>query len=430
MFTNKNLVIDTSVLIDSPQSIHSFENSNIFLTLEVLEELDGHKTRKDNVGKAARYVNRFLDKIREGQSLSKGAKLDNGSRIYVLNGKGYLAPGLEESTNDNKIISVAAKLKQEISDITVLSNDIAFRVKCDSLDIESKSFFMNEKKEKSSEKFEGIRTLDVSKEDIDLIHTGKELFIPHSNFIYNECVILKSDQSSALAKAVDSEALVKLEYTTKKGFSCEGIKPRSAEQTFAMELLLDPTIDLVTVTGKAGCGKTLLAIATAMHSLQNSTYKKIIISRPVESTSKDIGYLPGDKFEKMLPWVQPIFDNLEAIYGSRGKSYIQQMMIKGQLEVEALTYIRGRSLPDTIFIIDEAQNINYNEAKALITRMGENSKIVLIGDLEQIDSMKLNEVTSGLANTIEVFKAYEGAAHITLRRGERSPLASFAAENM
>lgn len=430
MFKGKNLVIDTSVLIDSPHSIHSFDNSNIFLTLEVLEELDNHKTRRDHVGKAARYINRFLDKVRQESSLLKGAKLENGSKIFVVNGKGFLAPGLDEETNDNKIISVAFKLKNEISNIIVLSNDIAFRVKCDSLGLEAQGYFKDTKKETKVEKFHGVRTLEVTQADIDLIFDEKELIIPNENFEFNECVILKSGQSSALAIAYDDMTLHKLKYTAKKGFSCEGIKPRSAEQAFAMELMLDPEIDLVTVTGKAGCGKTLLAIATAVHNLHQRTYDKIIISRPVESTSKDIGYLPGDKFEKMQSWVQPIFDNLEAIFGKRYQDYVNQLLHKGQLEVEALTFIRGRSLPNTIFIIDEAQNINYNEAKAIITRMGENSKLILIGDLEQIDSEKLTEITSGLSNTVEVFKSYEGAAHITLRRGERSPLATFAAENM
>lgn len=430
MFKGKNLVIDTSVLIDSPYSIHSFDNSNIFLTLEVLEELDNHKIRKDHIGKAARYVNRFLDKVRQEESLLKGARLENGSRIYVVNGKGYLAPGLEEETNDNRIISVAFKLKSEIGNVTVLSNDIAFRVKCDSLGIEAQGYFKDEKKEAKVEKFSGVRTIDVTKEDIDLLFEGKDLIIPGESFEFNECIVLKNDQQSALAIAYDDITLRKLKYTAKKGFSCEGIRPRSAEQTFAMELMLDPEIDLVTVTGKAGCGKTLLAIATAVHNLHQKTYEKIIISRPVESTSKDIGYLPGDKFEKMQSWVQPIFDNLEAIFGKRYQDYVNQLMHKGQLEVEALTFIRGRSLPNTIFIIDEAQNINYNEAKAIITRMGENSKLILIGDLEQIDSDKLSEVTSGLSNAIEVFRGYEGAAHVTLRRGERSPLATYAAENM
>lgn len=430
MFKNKNLVIDTSVLIDNPQSIHEFSNCNIFLTLEILEELDKHKVRRDHVGKAARYVNRFLDGVRKEQSLSKGAQLDNGSTIFVVNGKGFLHSGFEEPSNDNKIISVAYKLNIEIGDIGVLSNDIAFRVKCDSLDIPAYKHTSKKVAEQTAKKYTGIREIDVLKADIDILYMEGALVLPDEEFELNECVILRSGQSSALAIATEHDEVRTLMFAGERGFNVEGIKPRSAEQAFALEMLLDPDISLLTITGKAGCGKTLLTIASAMHSLHKKTYDKIIISRPVESTSKDIGYLPGTKEEKMAPWVQPIFDNLNTIYKKKGMHYVESMINKGDIEVEALTYIRGRSLPRTIFIIDEAQNINYEEAKAVITRMGEDSKIILIGDLEQIDSDKLNEITSGLANTVEVFKPFEGAAHVTLQRGERSPLATFAAENM
>ena len=430
MLEHKNLVIDTSALIEYPQILHKMPNKNIFLTLEILEELDKHKVRKDNVGRSARYVNKFLDQIRKDHSLVDGAELENGAVVYVINGKGFLADGLEEPSNDNKIISVAFKLKAQLGDVAVISNDIALRVKCDSIGVASHTYSEEKKQRENINKFTGVREVEVMKEDIDFLYDEGKLMLMQETFIKNECIILKSDQSSALAVAIDENVVKKLHYTTTKNFSAEGIKPRSAEQTFALEMLLDPKISLLTLTGLAGSGKTLMTIAAALHHLHHKNYDRIIISRPVESSSKDIGFLPGDKNEKMAPWVQPIFDNITALYGERGKFYIEQLMGKGQLEVEAMTYIRGRSLPRTIFIIDEAQNISYDEAKALITRMGEGSKIILTGDLEQIDSVKLNETTSGLAGTIEVFKKFEGAAHITLRRGERSALATFAAENM
>lgn len=430
MFEYKNLVVDTSVLIDNPQSIHTFKNTNIFLTFEVLEELDKHKIRKDEVGRAARYINRYLDKLRKEGSLIKGVENENNSIIYVVDGEGELLNSFKEDSYDNRIISLANKLKESLEDLIVLSNDIAFRIKCDALGIEAASYFSNESKLDLDGKFDGVTQIDLFGSELEDFFANKYIVLPEEDFITNECVILRSKESSALAIAEDHETLRALKYSNKRGFAVEGIRPRSAEQRFAFEMLLDPDISLLTLTGKAGSGKTLMAIASAMHNIHNGLYDKVIISRPVESTSKDIGYLPGDKFEKMLPWIQPIFDNLEAIYGNQGKMYIEEMMRKGVLEVEALTYIRGRSLPNTIFIIDEAQNINYKEAKALITRMGEDSKLVLIGDIEQIDSVKLNEVTSGLSNTIEVFKSFESAAHITLRKGERSRLATFAAENM
>jgi PhoH-like ATPase len=180
----------------------------------------------------------------------------------------------------------------------------------------------------------------------------------------------------------------------------------------------------------AGCGKTLLSIAAAISMLHQNKFKKLILSRPVQSTSKDIGFLPGTKEEKLMPWLQPFFDNLEVIFDKRGKAYIDMLMKNGTIELEALTYIRGRTLPDTIFIIDEAQNITHHEAKALLTRMGDNSKIILIGDLEQIDSPTVDEKTSGLSSVVSLFKEFEHSGHIRLRKGERSKLATYAAKVM
>lgn len=429
MFTTKNLLLDTSVLVSNPEIFNKLSDHNLFLTIEVLEELDKLKTYKDEVGKNARWVNKYLDSVRAEQSLISGAELDNGSRLYVINGKGYIHESFIDGSNDNKIISVAYKLKKEIGSICVLTNDIAFRLKCDSLGIEAFEYSDAKKAVRDDEKFAGMTVVDVHREDMDLFHENGALYLHDERFYFNECVILKCGQVSGLAMAKGPSYVEGLKYAVGKGVSIEGLKPRTAEQTFALELLLDPEIALVTLTGKAGTGKTLLSIASAMHGLHNRQYDKIILSRPVESASKDIGFLPGDKSEKLLPWIQPFIDNLKIIY-KKGDGYIQQMMETGKIEFEALTYIRGRSLPNTFFIIDEAQNINYHEAKALVTRMGIGSKLVLIGDLEQIDSLKLDSRTSGLAHAVEVFKDFEGAGHLVLMRGERSPLATFAAENM
>ena len=193
---------------------------------------------------------------------------------------------------------------------------------------------------------------------------------------------------------------------------------------------MNPNINMLTLTGKAGSGKTLLSVATAIEQLMHEKYDKLIISRPVQSTSKDIGFLPGNKFEKMEPWLQPIFDNLKLIFSGKGEDYLQLLISRGKIEVEALAYIRGRSLPNTIFILDEAQNITHHEAKAVLTRAGENSKIILLGDLEQIDAPHLDSVTSGLASVVEKFKDFNLSAHITLLKGERSALATHAAKIM
>ena len=212
-------------------------------------------------------------------------------------------------------------------------------------------------------------------------------------------------------------------------FNVQGIFPRSKEQVFSFELLLDPDVSLITLTGKAGCGKTLMSIASAVSMLAAGKCEKIIITRPVQSMSKDIGFLPGTKFEKMEPWIQPILDNLSILF-KNGKDYVSLMMEKGDIEIEALTYIRGRSIPNAIFILDEAQNITHQEAKAVLTRMGEGSKLIMLGDLEQIDAPHLDSANSGLSSIVEKFKDFELAAHVTLLRGERSRVATFAAENL
>lgn len=430
MFKNKNLVIDTSVLVSSPTAINQFSDCNIFLTIEILEELDKLKTKRDQVGKCARAVNRYLDQLRETQSLITGAETENGSTIYVINGKGKLAGGLEESSNDNKIISVSYILNEKMGDVIVLSNDIAFRLKCDSLGLKAVGYDPSAKRSKDEEKYSGMKILEVPKSDIDYLYQDGELDFEEENFLPNECIMLKCGSNSALAVAKSPTEIRVLKWAGGKGFEVEGIKPRSAEQVFAFEMLLEPAMSLVTMTGISGCGKTLLAIAAGMKGLHEGLYDKVLIARPIESTSKSIGFLPGPAEEKLAPWLQPIFDNLNIMYAKKGEAYIERLLHNKKIEVSALEHIRGRSLPRAYFIVDEAQNINQHEAKALITRMGEGSKLVLIGDVEQIDCIDLDESTSGLSVAIEIFKDFEGAGHISMKKGERSALATFAAENM
>jgi PhoH-like ATPase len=425
-----NYVIDTSVLAAHGESIHDFADHNVYLPIEVLEELDTLKTRSDSVGASCRYVNRYLDKYLGMGNASEGILLDNGQTIYIVSDSDLsLLPSGMADINDNRIISVAVKLMKDGKNVTVVSKDIALRVKCDALSIPSIDY--NHKKFSSEDQlFSGTEIVEVSKDEIDEFYSVGNVELFNCNFYPNQGVILKSGQSSALAIAENETRVRKLYISGEKGFSMEGITPRSKEQTLACEFLLDPNIHLVTMAGFAGSGKTLLAIAAAIKMLHDKTYKKLIISRPVQSTSKDIGFLPGTKEEKMAPWIQPIFDNIDIIYSGKSNSYIELMIDKGIIEVEAMTYIRGRTLPDTIFIIDEAQNITHHEAKALLTRMGDRSKIILTGDLEQIDSPSLNQDNSGLSSVVELFKEFGHSAHITLRKGERSKLATFAAKVM
>jgi PhoH-like ATPase len=426
----RNFVIDTSVLAHHGESIHSFAGHNLYLPIEVLEELDNLKTRMDTTGAACRYVNRYLDQLRDKGNLTQGIEIDDDQFIFVTSSSDMsLMPSGLSDTTDNRIISVAAKLIEEGLEAIVVSRDISLRVRCDSLGIPAIDYEKNSTS-RDDYFYNGLVTIKTSRDIINAFYAKGTVTLEDEDFYPNQGVILKSGQASALAIAEDSTTLRKFYFAHEKGFDVEGITPRSKEQLLAFELLLDPDVHMVSLTGMAGCGKTLLAISSAMKMLHAGDYKKLIISRPVQSTSKDIGFLPGTKEEKMSPWLQPIFDNLNVIYQEKGANYITMMMDKGIIEVEALTYVRGRTLPDTIFIIDEAQNITHHEAKALLTRMGEGSKIILIGDLEQIDSPTVDQKTSGLSSVVELFKEFEHSGHVRLLKGERSKLATFAAKVM
>lgn len=421
-------VVDTSVLVTSPEIFFELRSGIILIPIEVIEEIDHLKTRQDKVGGAARRVNRILDELRQEGDLLSGVRMDDGQVVQITTSSSIksLPTGFED-TVDNRIISVAYRISKSGQKVVCLSNDLALRIKCSALKVEA-SEYHGEGFE--HDLFDGLTTIHVDKFTIDELFEEGEVLIEDCDFMPNEGVLLRSEMSSGLGISDGGEHVRPLRIASKKGFNVQGISPRSKEQAVAFELLMDPEIHMVTMTGMAGCGKTLLAIASAVDQLMNKKYKKIVISRPVQSMSKDIGFLPGTKEEKMGPWVQPIFDNLEAIFSKKSRTYFQTMMDKGELEIEALSHVRGRSLPDTIFIIDEAQNITHHEAKAVLTRMGENSKIILIGDLEQIDSPKLNHNSSGLASVINLFKDFDRSGHVTLKKGERSELATHAAKIM
>ena len=425
----KTFVLDTSVLVHHEDSIHAFPDQEVIIPMVVLEEVDHLKIRSDSVGNSARYVNRFLDELRSRGSLSEGVTLDNGQKIKVYTelSEEDLIPMLEDNA-DNRIIATALKLSNlsdlEQKDVVLISRDINIRVKCDSLGINSENYSKNKATIKRKGAYTGVSVVQVDSDDIDDFYADGEVELGE-NFEPNEFLVLKDGQKSALACFKDGVAK-KLIHAKQKGFEVQGITPRNKEQMFALESLLDRDIHMATISGKAGSGKTLMATAAALHMLNEGWYEKIIISRPVQSMSADIGFLPGDKNEKMQPWIQPMIDNFKFLF-KNGSHYFDIMVEKGIIEIEALSYIRGRSLPNIIMILDESQNITYNEAKAVITRMGENSKLIMLGDLEQIDAPHLDSTTSGLGAIVEKFKDFDLSSHITLLKGERSPLADYAA---
>ena len=435
----KTFILDTNVLLYDADCLLSFDDNNIIIPLIVLEELDEHKRRPDEVGKNARRSVRMLDKFREKGSLDEGIQLDNGGTLTILGSDKItssfpFSQDLDMSTVDNIILAMSKCLQATRKEKVILvTKDINVRVKCDALGINCEDFNKHKIIDKSEGLYTGVRRANVSQELIDEIYVKKEIPFPHDilvDEIYpNEFLVLKdqaSGQGSAIVRYIKSQDVLRLIPEIKNSW---GLIPRNKEQKFSFDILFDDDIRLVTLVGKAGTGKTLLAAAAALEQSfsKNAKYKKVVISRPIQAVGKDIGYLPGDVYDKMAPWIAPIRDNLRYLFGD-DKDTLDMYVESGKIEIEAITYIRGRSISDAIIIIDEAQNLTTHELKTIITRVGENTKIILTGDIDQIDNTYLDATSNGLSYTVEKFKDYNIAAHVTLLKGERSELATLGSE--
>ena len=432
----KIYVLDTSVCLTDANCIYSFANNDIVLPLKVLEEIDNHKKRQDSVGTHAREVIRKLDSLRENGSLYKGVRLARGKGIvYVkLCKKENLPQDLDLKIPDNEIIGVALNQKHENAKrkVIVVTRDINMRVKCDALGLNTEDYCSNQVVQDTSHIYTGFAEHLVDEPILDRFYADEEIYIDkeESNLMPNQFVMLVSNQNekkTALARFTSyTKPLRKINGNHKKGIW--GVKPRNKEQIFALELLKDDDIDMITLVGKAGCGKTLLAIAAGLQQvMETNIYKKLVISRPIQPMGRDIGFLPGTMEEKMAPWVAPIQDNLQFLMGN-DRETLEMYMKNGTIEVEALTYIRGRSISNAFIIIDEAQNLTAHELKTILTRVGENTKIVFTGDVEQIDNVYIDETSNGLTHAVEKFKSYDMAGHITLIKGERSKIATLASK--
>ena len=433
----KTFVLDTNVLLYDAESLLSFDDNHIIIPLIVLEELDTHKRRPDEVGKNARKSVRMLDKLREKGSLDEGITLENGGTVTILSSDKITCPfpqDLDTSTVDNVILAMS-KCLQETSEekVVLVTKDINVRVKCDALGINCADFNKHKIIDTSEGLYSGVRRANVPQEIIDKIYAQKEIAVPRDlikDEIYaNEFLVLKdqnSGQGSAIVRYIKKRDVLRIIPEIKSSW---GLIPRNKEQKFSFDILFDDSIRLVTLVGKAGTGKTLLAASAALEQAfsKDAAYKKVVISRPIQAVGKDIGYLPGDIYDKMAPWIAPIRDNLRYLFGD-DKDTLDMYVESGKIEIEAITYIRGRSISDAIIIIDEAQNLTTHELKTIITRVGENTKIILTGDVDQIDNTYLDSTSNGLSYTVEKFKGYDIAAHVTLLKGERSELASLGAE--
>lgn len=435
----KYFVLDTNVFLHDPMAMYKFQSSTVVIPITVVEEIDHFKKDQSDLGRNAREFSRVLDRLRSTGSLSKGVTLENKSTVIVelftdaL--KNELPPELHHEKADNRILSIALVLLKKHGDdnVTFITKDTNLRIKSDALGVPSEDY------ETSGVSFEelytGVTVLEVSEDDISTFYSDKKLALEDNKLKANEFVVMR-DRANSSHSAIGRydfrhDAIIPL---IRNYDSIWGLTPKNVEQSFALDLLLNDDIQLVSLVGKAGTGKTLLAIAAGMHkTLDEGKYQRLLVSRPIFPMGKDVGYLPGDLEQKLNPWMQPIFDNIEFLMGgSEGRRSTgiargtQELINQGMLNIEPLTYIRGRSIPNQIMIIDEAQNLTPHEMKTILTRAGENSKIILTGDCQQIDNPYVDSASNGLAHAVERFKAEEIAGHVTLVKGERSPLAELA----
>jgi len=442
MAIKKNYVLDTSVFLTDAESIFKFDNHDIFVPLKVLEEIDNHKKRQDLVGGNARRIIRIFDELRETGSLQKGVRLGKRKGIlkvmsYDCLNTGVFPPDLDIQSADHIIIATAKAVQEMFPKrkMIIVSRDINMRVISDSVGLISEDYDTDKVIVSSEELYAGFTVHSVDDQIIDRFYKDDKIFIDEdeiTGILYpNQYVLMVSnanDKKSAIARFSNHQTpLKKVVHETIPDWK---IYSRNKEQAFAIDLLLDPEVTLVSLVGKAGSGKSLLAIAAGLQQtigLRQNPYSRVIVSRPVQPLGKDIGFLPGTMQEKMLPWLMPIQDNLQFLLGD-DKNVLQMYIDKGKIEIEALTYIRGRSISNAFIIIDEAQNLTMHEIKTIITRIGEGTKIVLTGDIEQIDNIYVNETSNGLAHAVEKFKQFAISGHVTFRKGERSNLATLASK--
>lgn len=439
----KIFVLDTNVLLHDPQSLFAFDDNEVIIPAVVLEEIDTKKRLADELGRNARSVSRLLDQMRAQGHLHEGILLPSGGLLKVeLNHRSFVRVQemFGEMSNDNRILAVALNYNneqenaEEKRDVVLVSKDVLVRIKADVLGLQAQDY-LSDRVIDNSDFYTGNLTLFVHPAVIDEFYTYRFLSVNHLQLKQklnpNEFVILRDEmgtsKSALLKVSMDGLRLEPLYLSNEPVW---GITARNAQQRMALELLLNDDIPLVTLSGKAGTGKTLLALAAGLLKVEDEhKYKKLLIARPVVPMGKDIGYLPGEKEEKLRPWMQPIYDNLEYLFDTKKAGDIDKILMgMGSIQVEALTYIRGRSIPGQFIIIDEAQNLTKHEVKTIVSRVGEGSKIVLMGDPGQIDHPYLDSISNGLTHIVERFKNEGISGHMTLEKGERSKLAQHAAD--
>lgn len=429
----RKIVVDTNVILFDSQAILRFGEADVHIPISVIEEVDRFKRDQGENGRNARQFSRFVDVLREKGSLAKGVQINNSESMVFINTDLMLAgmpSELDPLKADNRILNTALDLQKQHPDVKVelITKDINLRIKADVYGIFARDYESSDNN--NEDLYEGYHEISVSPEQIDTFYREKR-YVYDGKLYANQYVIMKDSSNpnhSAIGRySLAEKAIVPL---VQAADAIWGVHARNVEQAFAMDCLMNDEILFVSLVGKAGTGKTLLAIAAGLHkTLDKGQFQRLLVSRPIFPMGKDIGYLPGDIEQKLNPWMQPIFDNVEYLMGSDKKAAgrAQELINQGMLNIEPLTYIRGRSIPKQYLIVDEAQNLTPHEIKTIVTRAGQGTKVVLTGDVYQIDNPYVDSANSGLTYAVERFKGHAIAAHVTLTKGERSELAELAA---
>ncbi len=426
-------MIDTNVILFDAFALLKFGDADIHIPFAVIEEVDKFKRDQGENGRNARQFSRFIDVLRNKGSLAQGVQIDNHEALVYIStdmGMSGLPAELDQAKADNRILGTALSLQKQHprTKVELITKDINLRIKADVYGIYATDYDADSAV--SGDMYEGYLEIDLAPEKIDQFYKMKRIEVDQK--VYgNQYVILKDNSNpnhSAIGRySLTEKAIIPL---LNPPDSIWGIQARNVEQSFALDALLNDEIQMVSLVGKAGTGKTLLAIAAGLFkTLDEGRYQRLLVSRPIFPMGRDIGYLPGDIEQKLNPWMQPIFDNVEFLMGADKKASgrAQELINQGMLNIEPLTYIRGRSIPKQYLIVDEAQNLTPHEIKTIVTRAGAATKIVLTGDVYQIDNPYVDSANSGLTHAVERFKGQSIAAHVTLTKGERSPLAELAA---
>ncbi|MBN2547509.1 MAG: PhoH family protein [Spirochaetes bacterium] len=441
----KNFILDTNVLLHNPQALYSFADNTVIIPITVIEELDKFKSFTDRKGMHARQVLREIDGCIKKGALNKGAKIKSGGSLRIDLGIAEkiqnLPQNMDFNANDNKILSSAYDLQKKGETVFFISKDLNARIKAEALGIKARDF--EKQKVEYSSLYKGWKEVNINTKLINQLYENGEVEVKGYTFYENEFALLKANDSGNSSAICKYDSIKRKVVLLKDSYEAMQVFPLNLEQKFAFDLLLNDSIKLVTLIGLAGTGKTLIALASALSkTLKQNVYSRILVARPIIPLGKDIGFLPGSKDEKMTYWMQPIFDNLEYILNksafSKDKNgevrntadVIDQLVKSNHLEIEALTYIRGRSIPNQFIIIDEAQNLTPHEIKTIISRVGDGTKIVLTGDPEQIDNPYLDANSNGLTYMVEHLKDIKIVGHMFLSKSERSEIATLAAEKL